>query len=232
MKKTTLIISVVFLVLIVLLPFNILMFACLGYTFELANYPIYAIITTLLSIFVAYLVTTNSNINKGLSLFLAIVSPLSLITSAFYIFECHNILVAASMFICVCCCHYLTIAHGKPTALKISTLVLSALMVLPIGFFSFIALTFGNIGQNTVVESIKSPNGTYYAEVIDSNQGALGGDTLVNVYKSTDFNAIIFKVSKRPQRVYHGEWGAFENMEIHWKDETCLVINSVEFEIE
>lgn len=91
---------------------------------------------------------------------------------------------------------------------------------------------FGNIGVNTVVKSIKSPNGLYYAEVIDSDQGALGGDTLVYVYKNKEINALVFKICEQPQRAYYGEWGEFENMDIYWKNDSCLVINSVEYEIE
>ncbi len=116
--------------------------------------------------------------------------------------------------------------------LKIIALVLSALMVLPIGFISFIFLIFGNIGQNTVVQTIESPSGEYYAQVIDSDQGALGGDTLVDVYKNGGINAIIFKIEKKPQRVYFGDWGEFKNMQIYWESDDCLVINSVEYSIE
>ena len=117
-------------------------------------------------------------------------------------------------------------------ALKIVALVLSALMILPICFFSFIALIFGNIGQNTVVQTVESPSGKYYAQVIDSDQGALGGDTLVDVYQDCGINAILFKIEKKPQRVYFGDWGEFNNMQIHWKDDNCLVINAVEYEID
>lgn len=72
------------------------------------------------------------------------------------------------------------------TTCKIVSLVLSALMVLPIGFLSFIVLIFGDIGQNTVVQTVDCPSGEYYAQVINSDQGALGGDTFVDVYKKAE----------------------------------------------
>ena len=105
-------------------------------------------------------------------------------------------------------------------------------MVLPIGFISFIFLIFGNIGQNTVVQTVESPSGKYYAQVIDSDLGALGGDTLVDVYEKSGINAILFKIEKKPQRVYFGEWGEFNNMQIYWKDDECLIINSTEYKIQ
>ena len=126
----------------------------------------------------------------------------------------------------------MTIKYGKPLALKIISLTLSALMVLPIGFISFIFLIFGNIGQNTVVQTVESPSGKYYAQVIDSDLGALGGDTLVDVYEKSGINAIFFKIEKKPQRVYFGEWGEFNNMQIYWKDNECLIINSTEYKIQ
>ncbi len=94
------------------------------------------------------------------------------------------------------------------------------------------ALTFGNIGQNTVVKTVSSPSGKYYAQVIDSDQGALGGDTHVDVYQECGINALLFRIEKNPRRVYFGDWGEYENMKIYWKDDNCLVINSVEYEME
>lgn len=140
--------------------------------------------------------------------------------------------MVTSAFISAGCCCLLTVKHGRPVVLKIATLVLSGLMVLPIGYFCFIALIFGNIGQNTVVQTVESPSGKYYAQVIDSDQGALGGDTFVDVYEKSGINTIIFKIEKKPQRVYSGDWGEFENMQIYWKNDGCLVINSAEHEIE
>ena len=109
----------------------------------------------------------------------------------------------------------------------ILALVIFVLTVLPVTFFGFISLIFRNFGENTVVQTVESPDGAYYAEVIDSDQGALGGDTIVDVYEKVFFN-----ISKKSQRVYQGDWGEFRDMEIYWKDEHCLVINSTEYTIE
>ncbi len=143
----------------------------------------------------------------------------------------HGKWVVASVFITIVCCSILSIKHGKPLVIKVIALILSVLMFLPVGFFGFIAVTFGFIGQNTVVQTVKSPNGNYTAEVIDSDQGALGGDTIVCVYEKSVIDFLIFKVEKKPQRVYLGPWGAFKDMQIYWKNDGCLVINSAEYEI-
>lgn len=73
----------------------------------------------------------------------------------------------------------------------------------------------------------------YRAEVLDVDQGALGGDTVVNIYQNSKYhNLLILTISKKPQRVYIGQWGEAETMELYWKSENCLVINSNEYRIE
>lgn len=90
-------------------------------------------------------------------------------------------------------------------------------------------LTFGKIGTDTVVNTLSSPDGRYYAEVIDVDQGALGGNTVVEVSGKREIDLIAFRISEIPQRVFIGEWGEHKDMEIYWKNDTCLVINSTEY---
>ena len=234
MKKVKYILMWLLFILTILYPSGVLITAGFGYDFELISISAFAIIIAVLSVglVVFNCVYKNTLENKALHILFAIISPLSLINAVFYIFECPNIWVIVSLLISSGCCFYLTIKYGKPLAFKIITLILSALMILPIGFISLVFLIFGNIGQNTVVQTIESPGGKYYAQVIDSDQGALGGDTLVDVYEKSGINAIIFKIEKKPQRVYSGDWGEYENLEIHWKDDECLIINSTEYKIQ
>lgn len=217
-----------------LYPAGTLLAACFGYKFELISVLAFSEIIALLSVCAVILDLVFKNVyeSKLIRILLAIITPLSLFNAVFYIFECPQIFVATSAFVSAGCCCFLAVKHGKPLALKIVALILSGLMVLPIGFFCFFALTFGNISQNTVVQTLESSSGKYYAQVIDSDQGALGGATLVDVYEKSGINTIIFKTVKKPQRVYSGDWGEFENMQIYWKNDGCLVINSVEHKIE
>lgn len=234
MKRMLSVLEYILFILIVLLPSGKLLSNCFGYTFELASVTAFAGVTALFSICLVILSIKEKEMCESsiMKVLFSLLTPLSIINAVFYMLENSKIWVIACMFICIGCCLFLTMKYGKPLVLKIITLTVSALMVLPICFFSFFVLTFGNMGVNTVVKSIKSPNGAYYAEVIDSDQGALGGDTLVYVYKNKEINALAFKIFEQPQRAYQGEWGEFENMDIYWKNDSCLVINSVEYEIE
>ncbi len=233
MKKTASILMWLLFILTILYPAGILITTCFGYGFELISISAFAIVIAVLSVCIVVHdhVYKNTLENKVLQILLAIISPFSLINAVFYIFEYPKIWVIAGVLISAGCCFYLTIQYGKPLALKMIALTLSALMVLPIGFISFIFLIFGNIGQNTVVQTVESPSGKYCARVIDSDQGALGGNTLVDVYEKGGIHAILFKIEKKPQRVYSGDWGEFNNMQITWKDDECLIINSTEYKI-
>ena len=219
--------------LIILFPAGTLISACFGYTFTLFSVSVFAVATAMLSVYtvVLTLVFKRTPESRVLQILLTILAPLSFIHAVFYLIACSRIWIVASVLVSAGCCCFLAGKHGRPLALKIVALVLSGLLALPVAFISFIALTFGNIGQNTVVQTVESPSGKYCAQIIDSNQGALGGDTFVDVYEKSGINAILFRIEKKPQLVYVGEWGEFETMNIYWKDDTCLVINSVEHEI-
>ena len=83
-----------------------------------------------------------------------------------------------------------------------------------------------------MVKTVESPAGAYCAQVIDSDQGAMGGNTHVEVTEKSRLDLILFRIEKEPERVYSGEYGEYETMEIYWKDDACLVINGVEYEME
>lgn len=221
-------------VLTTLFPLGVSFSTCFGYTFELASISVFAIVIALISVVLCIISSSEEKPHKGVALgvIFTILTPLSVVNALFFMLECSKVWVVVPVFIAIGCSTYITIKHGTPRLLKIILCVISAILILPVGFMGIILLIFGNIGQNTVVQTVESPNGAYYAEVINSDQGALGGDTLVEVYEDTEINLLIFKIFKTPKRVYHGEWGEFEDMELYWKDDQCLVINSVEYPIE
>lgn len=217
----------------ILLPVGTLATVCFGYKFEFASIPAFAVVIAVLSVCAVVLNCVYPLVtdNKAIRIILSVIAPTSLINAVLFLLESHQISVIVSISISAVCCFLLTVKHSKPNALKTAVLSLSALMALPVALFGLFVLVFGNFGKNTVVKTIVSPNEKYYAQVIDSDQGALGGDTLVDVYNK-GFDAIVFRINEKPQRVYQGEWGEFEEMQIYWKDNSCLVINSKEYNIE
>lgn len=233
MKKLRSVLICLLFVLTILYPAGVIISSALGYRFELISILAFSIALSAFSVctLVLDLICKNAPTHKCIQILLALTVPLSLVNAVFYIFNCPQIGVVVCSLIPAGCSCFLIVKYGKPLAIKIATLGLFSQILLLILFFGFIALLFGNIGQDTVVQTVESPSGKYYAQVIDSDQGALGGDTLVNVYEKKCIDVFLFKIEKKPQNVYLGNWGEFDTMKIHWKNDNCLIINGKEYEI-
>lgn len=218
----------------ILLPVGVLTTACFGCTFELVSVIAFAVLIAVVSVCTVVLcfVYGCEICGKAVCIISALISPASLVNAVFFMLECNRIPIVVSVLISALCCCLITVKLGKPFALKTIALIMSSIMSLPAVLMSFVFVVFGNSGKNTVTQTVVSPNGRYYAQVVDSDQGALGGDTLVDVYESRGLNAVLFRVNKKPQRIYRGEWGEFKNMKVYWKDDNCIVINSVEYRVE
>ena len=217
----------------ILFPVGALVSACFGYTFELTSFLAVSVIIAVISVFTVIfsIISKDKIINKGIIILSYILFPLSFINAVIYIFESGELSVTICVFVSAVCCFCVTIRNIDSKVGKIIVSVLFSMMTAFFIFFAFMMLTFGNIGQNTVVKTVESPDRKYYAQVIDSDQGALGGNTFVEVYEKRDIDVYIFKLKDKPERVYSGFWGEFEDMEIYWKDDDCLIVNSVEYEI-
>jgi hypothetical protein len=82
----------------------------------------------------------------------------------------------------------------------------------------FIVIVFGGFGKDIVLASKYSANKEYRIDVIDSDLGALGGDTYIRLYR------IYFNTFQRYNRnIYHGAYG--ENPSIEWMDNEKVKVN-------
>jgi len=234
MKKAIGILMYLLIALTVLYPAGVIITSFFGYRFELISVSAFAIVLAVLSacILVLDFNCKDTPVNNILRILLAIITPISLINAVFYILACPQIWVIAGILFSTVCCCYLTLKYGKPLVPKIIALGLSALMIMPIGYLSFFALVLGNFGQTTVVQTVVSPSGKYYAQVINSDQGALGGSTYVDVCQNLVINALIFKIEKKPRTVYVGDWFEYKNIQIYWENDNRLVVNSFVYQIE
>lgn len=234
MKKTTAILCLVLFDMTVFFPLGVIITGWFGYSFELGSVAAYTVVIEVLSLCaVLFSVVSKAEIkSKAFHVLMALLAPLSLVNAVFYIYYCHTVFVIAGMSVSAICACALSIKYGKPLGLKIASLIVWALMVLPVCLISFMLLVFGEIGYTAVVKTVDAPNGQRYAQVVDVDQGALGGDTVVYVYEPKVIDLYILKIEKKPQVVYLGEWGEFRTMEISWKNENCLIINSVEYPVD
>ena len=216
----------------ILYPLGALLASCLGYKFTLFSIPTFSLILASLSMVVfLFDLICKPSYGKFLQILLAIFPPLTLIHAALCILNCTEFRVAIGAVLSVGCGCYLAIRHGKPVPLKLVFFSLAMPLALPIGFLTLMGFLFGDIGHNTVVKTLPSPSGTYYAQVVDNDQGAMGGRTDVVVYEKFVLNLLLFQVEKKPQTVYTGHWGEFETMQIHWRSDSCLVIDGREYPV-
>lgn len=232
MKKLRSAVGYILFSLIALLPVGVIICDLFGYVFNLADYNIFAVLTALAA--VAAAIASASVFGKSRStstvcaILLSLSSPLSFINTVFYLSKCNSWLVAACMLICMVLCIIIASICGKPFAVKIVALILSFLMFFPTLICSlFLMFPFS---ENTVVKELPSPDNTYCVQVISSDQGALGGDTIVCVYEE-GLDLLIINITKKPEIIYRGDFSESRYMDIYWKKDNCIVINSVEYKI-
>lgn len=126
---------------------------------------------------------------------------------------------------------YLLVKSHISKAFKITGLLITSFFSVILVLFSALIIFMSHSIQNTVVERIASPENTRFAEIVDSDQGALGGNTVIYVKDTHKTDFLLFSVRKN-KRIYVGEWREYENMRIEWISENCLKINSEEYIIE
>ena len=187
--------------LLALLPFGVVICDICGYSFDLANYNIFAVFTAISAVIKTIFAVSDSYESSDASIthniLLSLSSPLSIINAVFYLWKCNSSLVAACMLICTVLCFFLASNHGKPFALKTASLILSFIMFLPaLSVSLYMMFPFG---ETTVVKELPSPDNTRYVQVIDSDQGALGGDTIVCLYENKGVDLLILSITKKPE---------------------------------
>ena len=204
-----------------------------GYRFSLFNYTVCAVIFAVFSVLCVILsfIIKEKISKKSDTPMLAFLPFLTLANLGIYLYESKlKAVVATCVMICFVCSAVMLIKHSKSLFLKIASITLSALTILPLVLFVGIALE--PFPQITVVNTVPSPEGTYYAEITDVDTGALGGNTCVHIHETKNLDLLLFNISKTPQRVYMGEWKAYEDMQIYWINENLIEIDEIEYTVE
>ena len=234
MKKLLSILSCALLALIVFSPLASLICNFLGYKFTLVNPAAFAIaifVLTVASVLVSILSKVDLE-NKTICAMISALAPCALINSGFYVRSCGTLWIIASVLICVGCC-YLTIRHGKPLTLRTGTMVLTAGLLLPMVFFCFILSVAGRTQNYTILDTVDSPTGAYYAQIVDNDQGEKGGSKTVRVYPNNDIITPVFVIQKRQITIYEEFYNAGEADEVAidllWEDDRHLKINGKDY---
>lgn len=200
-----------------------------GYRFVLRNYTAYSAALAILSFLLsAILFRSKINLSKIGMVFSALLLPMSAANGICCLSRSRAEPTAIFTLIGCCCAAAVFIKFAGPRALKIVSGIFSALLFL----FLILVLVVGALKCNTVTKSVSSPQEKYTVEVIASDQGALGGNTFVEVQdNSQTIDVSVGRFSKPPVRVYAGKWGEFTDMRICWKSEDILVIDGKEYRL-
>lgn len=120
---------------------------------------------------------------------------------------------------------YLFRRYTGSAMLKVPCRVCCGLLVVPLSIAILSATLLADFGRVSVVQSLLSPEGSYEAMLIDIDEGALGGSTVVDVKDVSRSFDIGFARFDSVKRVYRTGWGAFETMELSWQDDDTLLID-------
>ena len=140
--------------------------------------------------------------------------------------------VILPILICPVCAVWLFRLSGKGNlfrrVFKIISMMISPVFVI----FVLLFILLSDFGRTTIVRQIDSPDERHRILLVDVDQGALGGNTDVFVeHKQAAFDFGFFLMQKK-SLIYRTGWGAFEDMELEWKDDATILIDGKAFQIE
>lgn len=200
-----------------------------GYEFILVHDNFVLAGITWILIFMIALSKQKVVLDRANTIFATMLFPVSLLNALCFIVAANwvtAVLIVLSCGFAVAICG----RFGGTPILRIFSNVIASILLLLLIFMALLYGTFGRISVYEVVKTVPSPNHSYEARLINNDQGACGGATIVQVKKHKgSIHILIGEFSKAPTLVYKGGWGEFETMELTWRDEHTLLINGTAY---
>ena len=217
-----------------LFPVLLLVGECFGFYVRVRSWGVHSVMFTLIYTLLCLRVLRDDTRSGTGSVLSCLLVPASVVHAAVWTVGFARVWLAALLsLLWVVLSMILMIRNVKPLGAKLAVMVTSVILLLPVLFIMVLLPFVSSIGYRAVMRSVTSPDRNYRAEIIDVNEGALGGDTIVEVYDSRkQFDGILFLFQKEPQVVYHGDWGKFETMKLEWESEQVLKINGRPYEVD
>ena len=197
------------------------------------KYPLaYAIIVFAVTLFGAVFrrqIMPEKGFGKACAPFLL---PLALLNAIFAAMRENFAAIILVVLSCICALIIFLPAPNRKWA-KIVSFVFSGFfalfmtLIFPITFFTY------GIGVTTVVQEVKSPDGQYTAYLTDIDQGALGGDTRIEIMKKP-INTPFGRYTSYYYLDYDN-WagvGILSEITFDWKDNDTLIYGISEINIE
>lgn len=113
--------------------------------------------------------------------------------------------------------------------MKIAFTIITLIVGIIVAGWLFLNAVFGGVGLLSVVYSKESPDGKYIAEIVDDDQGALGGSTIVRVTRKESISFGVGNIHKDPTVITVRRWGMWDDIEFEWVDEDTLLVDGTEY---
>lgn len=235
MKKIMAILPMILCILVGFCPTCAFITNCFNYTFILYND-----VLTLLMIMIFFSITTyylyqyKTEITHIQSIYAILLLPLSMINNIYFMMQGqHIILLFICCFAIFVCSIFILRKCSSMKYLQMISGIISGILTFAFLFVVAISLLFKDFGEIKIVQSLISPNQNYEAQVIVSDQGALGGNTYVDIfYLQDDIELLFGRISKHSKRVYEGEWLDYQNIDIYWGSEDFIIVNGKGYSID
>lgn len=175
-------------------------------------------------------VILTKQLRKGKSSYALIpLLPLSMLNALFLLLQ--GPLGGVVAIICLCCGWMLLQKAPKGfwrgTCYALSVLLtVGFLLMLPVWFF------VQAMRSEETVWKLDSPKKHYTAIVTSVDQGALGGDTIVEVRDNRRSIPILLGRFTASREIYRGGWDTWQDMTLVWESETVLSLNGTSFPVE
>ena len=240
MKRWNSVLSWILLGMLLLVPGGVLICKTVGYSFTL-KYPMIHYWLTATVGLALYVLRCCSNeareYRKPILLFFA---PLAMVNALFSYDGSEAKWIGLAMILSIVFCTMITFSRVafskemKPVEKLIvgAGVILLFLLVIVVTMVTTVFnVLFGDFGRVWIERTAYSPSGNYYAQVVVDDQGALGGNTYVDVYEDKGMDTFYFTICDEPERIYWGDWSDHLNIDLAWESEEILVINSVEYPV-
>ena len=192
------------------------------------SYAIVVILPTILCTVFRSRIVPENGFGRACACLLLPTALLNALTCAFHGSFLFFLLILLN---CICSPLLMPVSPGKKWQ-RILSLAVSFVLALPVVILIPFLFFLNDFGATTVVREVKSPNEAYTAVLTDSDQGALGGNTVIEIMKQP-LN-LFFGTFTSDYHVKFDEWAgvmALSEITFEWLDNETLLYGNTEISI-
>lgn len=126
---------------------------------------------------------------------------------------------------CMRCC-------TGPSGWRKAAAALAVLAAIALALAGPMAWLARHMGISQVLRTVPSPSGAHVAEVVDVDEGALGGATVVRCRCGGGWQGLLLRLTPASKRLYVGPWGQGEVLTVSWQGEHTVLINGVGYGVD